>query len=60
MWVVGCGVVDVVTTCYPDRVRVGPDRSDEFLRPSCVDEVSWSSEVRKVLEDHPVAREYSS
>ena len=59
MWVVGYGVMDVLTTCYPDEVRVGPDQSDEFLRPDFVDDGGRSAEV-EVLEDHPVSRDEAS
>ena len=59
MRVVGCGVMNVLASCQPYRVRVGPERSDEDLGPYSVDVVSRNVGV-EVLKDHPVAGDKSS
>ena len=54
MRVVSCGVMDMLTSCYPDRMGVVPYRTDEFLVPGSVGVIVWSIEV-KLLEQHPVS-----
>ena len=59
MRVVVCGVMNVLASCQPYRVSVGPERSDEDLGPCSVDVVSRSVDM-EVLKDHPVASNESS
>ena len=57
--VVGCGVINMVTSGDPSRVGVLPEGFNELAKPWEVLVVRRSIRV-KVLEDCPVSREYSS